>query len=110
LKSLEPQGPRKVSASKRAKTAYRNGNYTVAVEAYKEAIQTNNKPKIRMGYGKALYQVGSNEPALRELRKAERAGAADEESYRFLIALHQLRGDVSGANSYKQKLQQLQNR
>jgi tetratricopeptide (TPR) repeat protein len=103
-------GPAKLSAIRRAKIAYRNGNYSVAVEAYKEALQSNNKAKTRMGYGKALYRDGSDDPAERELRKAERAGAADEEAYRFLIDLLGRRGDDAGANAYKQKLQALSQR
>ena len=102
--------PRAVSPSRRAKKAYRNGDYQAAVDAYKEALESRNSPKLHLGYGKALYRVGSWSPAERELKKAERAGAADEEAYRFLIDLLRRRGDDAGANAYKQKLQRYRNR
>jgi Flp pilus assembly protein TadD len=102
--------PRALSPARQAKMDYRNGDFQGAVESYKKALESNNRPKLHLGYGKALYRVGSDGPAERELHKAERAGVADEEAYSFLIDLLRRRGDDAGANAYKEKLKRYLNR
>ena len=101
-----PSSTRQMPASKRAQKAYRQGNYSEAVSAYKEAVDSaggSPSPQIHLGYGKSLYHTGSFDSAMRHLIRAEKAGAADEEAYRFLIELHRQRGDDAGVNTYTQK-------
>ena len=99
-----------MSPARRAKRAYRQGNYSAAVEAFKEVMENsggNPSPDIHLGYGKALYHTGKFDRSMRHLIRAEKAGVADREAYRFLIELHRQRGDDAGVNTYTQKLSQL---
>ena len=99
-----------MAPSRRARVAYRQGNYSEAVDAYKEVMENsggNPSPTVHLGYGKALYHTGKFDRSMRHLIRAEKAGVADREAYRFLIELHRQRGDDAGVNTYTQKLSQL---
>ena len=67
----------------------------------------NPSPTVHLGFGKALYHTGQFDRAMRHLIRAEKAGVADRDAYRFLIELHRQQGDDAGVNTYTQKLSQL---